>query len=124
VVAPSVEPEKAITAEDDETSILEDEEQVADVKAIPEAAQPIEEEALNFRDILKINRVRLLWVMLFLSACKSCLMFMIPLVYGMIMASIFKVFGQEKGIDDYTLTLAGSLGALANGISRFTWPIL
>jgi hypothetical protein len=42
----------------------------------------------------------------------------------MMMASIFKVFGQEKGIDDYTLTAAGSLGALANGISRFSWPIL
>lgn len=61
--------------------------------------------------------------MLFLSACKV-IASKLYIVYGMIMASIFKVFGQEKGIDDYTLTAAGSLGALANGISRFTWPIL
>ena len=40
------------------------------------------------------------------------------------MASVFKIFGESKNIDDYTLTLAGSLGAIFNGASRIFWATL
>jgi len=39
--------------------------------------------------------------------------------YGLLMASVFKIFGETKNIDDLTLTIAGSLGAFSNGVSRF-----
>lgn len=40
------------------------------------------------------------------------------------MASAFKNFGIEHRIDDFTLTLAGSLGSIMNGGSRFIWSSL
>jgi sugar phosphate permease len=42
----------------------------------------------------------------------------------MFMANAFKALGEEYQIDDMTLTIAGSLGALLNGISRIFWPVL
>jgi hypothetical protein len=43
--------------------------------------------------------------------------------YGMYMAGAFKTFGSNEGNDitDKTLTLAGSLGASFNGLSRIFW---
>ena len=43
--------------------------------------------------------------------------------FGMYVASVYK--GVALGyLDDSTLTLAGSLGAIANGSSRFLWATL
>lgn len=39
----------------------------------------------------------------------------------MYVASTFKNFGKEKGLDDYVLTAAGSFGAVFNGTSRIFW---
>jgi hypothetical protein len=38
------------------------------------------------------------------------------------LASVYKTIGiQVGGLDDYTLTVIGSLGGLANGLSRVFW---
>jgi hypothetical protein len=44
--------------------------------------------------------------------------------YGMYMAGAFKNFGSKEGIDDKTLTLAGSLGSACNGLSRVFWATI
>ena len=62
---------------------------------------------------LETRRFYYMWLMLFFST-----------FYVMLMAGIFKVFGLSKGIDDFTLTVAGSLGAIANGGSRIFWAAL
>ena len=43
--------------------------------------------------------------------------------YGLYMASVYKNLGNENEIDDFTLTLAGSLGSFSNGVSRFFWGV-
>lgn len=41
------------------------------------------------------------------------------------LASIYKALGIQYGaIDDFTLTIIGSCGALANGFSRVVWGAL
>jgi nitrate/nitrite transporter NarK len=44
--------------------------------------------------------------------------------YGFYMASTYKNLGIDFGIDDLTLTIAGSVGSFFNGASRFGWGIL
>lgn len=45
--------------------------------------------------------------------------------YGMFMASSFKNFGCIEGdIDDFTLTIAGSIGSFFNGFGRLFWALL
>lgn len=39
--------------------------------------------------------------------------------YGMYMISVYKILGEDNGIDDLTLTIAGSCGAVANAASKF-----
>jgi len=39
------------------------------------------------------------------------------------MANAFKSFGEQSHMDDLSLTIAGSIGAIMNGISRIFWPI-
>lgn len=60
-----------------------------------------------------MRRFYQLWFMLFFSG-----------FYGILIAAVFKLFGETKGIDDYTLSVAGAFGAVLNGASRIFWAVL
>lgn len=68
---------------------------------------------INFREGIKHSRFWHLWIMLFCSA-----------QYTMFMASSFKNFGIEWGIEDYLLTTAGGIGGVCNGFSRMIWATI
>lgn len=54
-----------------------------------------------------------------------CVMLFCSVFYGILLVATFKNFGSVRGgIDDTTLTLAGSVGALVNGIFRVLWSLL
>lgn len=44
--------------------------------------------------------------------------------YGLYLTAAYKILGIEYHIDDLTLTLAGSLGSVTNGISKILTGIL
>jgi hypothetical protein len=75
---------------------------------------PKQSEFLTVMEGVKTLRFWHLFVMLFCST-----------FYGMYMAAAYKNFGSVVGgIEDKTLTLAGSFGAVCNGLSRIFWASL
>jgi hypothetical protein len=51
---------------------IEEEESTLEIKSSAQVAAELEEEPMSFKEILFLKKVRLLWFMLFLSACKLC----------------------------------------------------
>jgi MFS family permease len=68
---------------------------------------------ITVKEGLKMRRYWHFYAMAFFSA-----------FYGLYMASVYKTLGLENDIDDLTLTWAGSLGSLSNGVSRFGWGLI
>ena len=66
---------------------------------------------LTFKEGL---RTRIFWAIFFMDFCSIFPLFLI--------SQIWKTVGlQLGGMDDYTLTIIGSLGSIANGLSRIFW---
>ena len=78
----------------------------SDVLKTPNQKHP--REFITVREALRTKRLYYTYVMGFCGA-----------FYGMYMTSVYKLLGEEYNIDDFTLTLAGSLGAVANAASEF-----
>ncbi|CAK69197.1 unnamed protein product (macronuclear) [Paramecium tetraurelia] len=51
-------------------------------------------------------------------------MVLCSVIFGLLMANCYKVFGQTLGIDDSSLTVLGSVQSVCNGGSRFLWAVL
>ncbi|CAD8089028.1 unnamed protein product [Paramecium sonneborni] len=51
-------------------------------------------------------------------------MVLCSIIFGMLLANCYKVFGQTLGINDAKLTVLGSVQAICNGGSRFGWAVL
>jgi MFS transporter, OFA family, oxalate/formate antiporter len=78
---------------------------------VAQTVTAITNEELTFGEGIKEHQLHLLLAM------DMCSVF--TFIY---MASVYKTIGiQVGGLDDYTLTVIGSLGGLANGISRMVW---
>ncbi|CAD8092769.1 unnamed protein product [Paramecium sonneborni] len=52
------------------------------------------------------------------------IMVLCSIIFGMLLANCYKIFGQTLGIDDAKLTILGSVQAVCNGGSRFGWAVL
>jgi MFS family permease len=66
---------------------------------------------LTFKEGL---RTRTFWAIFAMDFCSIFPLFLI--------SQIWKTVGlQQGGMDDYTLTMIGSLGSIANGLSRMFW---
>lgn len=68
---------------------------------------------VTFKEGIKMKRFYHLWVMAFCSS-----------FFGIYISATFKNFGSENGINDFVLTLSGSIGAVLNGFSRLGWATL
>ena len=55
---------------------------------------------------------------------KIYIMAFCSMFFGMVFISLYKIFGLMNDIDDLTLTVAGTIGAVGGSISKFACGIL
>ena len=78
------------------------------------------EEVMEMEEAITVGEALQTWKFYHMALMIYCSAF-----YGMYMAVVFKNFGSVYGnISDSMLTLAGSLGAACNGLSRVFWATL